>query len=154
MHIWIDGDACPNPVKEITFKAAMRTKTALTLVANQDIRVPRSPLIKSIRVSQGFDEADNYIVANAKAGDLLITADIPLAAEAMESGIIAVNPRGELYSQETIKQKLNMRDFMEVMRSSGEHTGGPKPFGNAEKQAYANALDRILRQAEKRNPSN
>ena len=131
-------------VKEILFKAASRINIDLTLVANQPLSVPRSPNIRAIQVAQGFDVADNYIVQEAKAGDIVITQDIPLAAELIEQGCVAMNPRGELYTPENIRQRLNMRDFMDTMRSSGVHTGGPGAFGQSEKQAFANQLDRLL----------
>jgi uncharacterized protein YaiI (UPF0178 family) len=144
MHIWIDADACPNVVKEIVFRASQRTKTPVTLVANQYIKTPPLAFIKSIQVSQGFDEADNYIVDNLNAGDLVITADIPLAADAIEKQAHVINPRGEEYTKENIKQRLNMRDFMEQMRSSGEVSGGPPPLNQSDRQQFANALDRLL----------
>lgn len=144
MHIWVDADACPNIVKDILFRAVQRTKTPLTLVANQYINKPKSPLIKSIQVSQGFDEADNYIVDNLVAGDLVISADIPLAADAIEKGAIVINPRGERYTPDNIRQRLTMRDFMEQMRSSGENIGGPAAYSQKDGQAFANALDRLL----------
>lgn len=145
MNIWVDADACPVVVKEMLFRAAKRTGVQLTLVANQHIRVPPAPNIKSLQVAAGFDVADNEIVQRAEAGDLVITADIPLAAEVIEKGAHALNPRGEMYSTDTIRQKLNMRDFMESMRSSGvEMGGGPPPLGQADKQAFANALDRFI----------
>lgn len=145
MKIWVDADACPVVVREMLFRAAKRTGVSLTLIANQPIRVPPSPNIQSLQVSSGFDVADNEIVKRAEPGDLVITADIPLAAEIIEKGAHALNPRGEMYSTDTIRQKLNMRDFMESMRSSGvEMRGGPPPLGQADRQAFANALDRFL----------
>ena len=144
MHIWIDADACPNVVKEILFRASQRTKTPITMVANQYIKKPSSPLIKTIQVSQGFDEADNYIVDNLEQGDLVITADIPLASDAIDKGADVINPRGEQYTKENIKQRLNMRDFMEQMRSTGEVSGGPPPLNQSDRQKFANALDRLL----------
>ncbi|WP_318466243.1 YaiI/YqxD family protein [Photobacterium leiognathi] len=144
MKIWVDADACPNVVKEILFRAADRTKVNVTLVANQYIRVPPSPFIRSTQVEQGFDVADNYIVQQAEAGDLIITADIPLADEVITKGAHALNPRGEMYTKDTIKQRLQMRDFMETMRSSGVQTGGPAPLSQADRQNFANKLDVFL----------
>ena len=145
MQIWVDADACPVVVKEILFRAADRTKTLVTLVANQYIRVPRSEYIKTVQVPSGFDVADNEIVQRAAAGDLVITADIPLAAEIIEKGAHALNPRGEMYSTENIRSLLNMRDFMDTMRSSGVDTsGGPPPLNQSDRQAFANQLDRFL----------
>ncbi len=136
MKIWVDADACPNVIKEILFRAADRTKVNVTLVANQYIRVPPSPFIRSTQVEQGFDVADNYIVQQAEAGDLIITADIPLADEVITKGAHALNPRGEMYTKDTIKQRLQMRDFMETMRSSGVQTGGPAPLSQADRQNF------------------
>jgi len=144
MQIWVDADACPNVIKEILFRAAERVKCPLLLVANQSLNTPRSPYIKSIRVEPGFDVADNYIAQQVQSGDLVITADIPLAAEVMEKGAVALNPRGELYSHETIRQKLTMRDFMDEMRGSGVMTGGPPPISQTDRREFANHLDRIL----------
>lgn len=144
MTIWVDADACPNLIREILFKAARRTGVPLILVANQYIKTPRDNNITSIQVPQGFDVADNEIVQRAQKDDLVITGDIPLAAEVMEKGSHALNPRGEMYDPETIRQKLNMRDFMDSMRSSGVQTGGPPPMGAADRQQFANHLDRYL----------
>ncbi len=146
MKIWIDADACPVVIKEILFKAAMRTRVLTTLVANQPIRTPPSDYIKSLKVSSGFDVADNEIVKQVSAGDLVITSDIPLAAEVIEKGAHALNPRGELYSASSIKSRLNMRDFMDTMRGSGIHTGGPPPLSQSDRQSFANHLDRLLTQ--------
>ncbi len=145
--IWVDADACPIVIKDILFRAAERTKTQTTLVANQAIRIPPSSYISFLRVTQGFDEADNEIVKRLQAGDLVITADIPLAADVVEKGAIALNPRGELYTKENIKDRLNMRDFMETMRSSGIQMGGPPPLNKSDRQAFANQLDKLLSQA-------
>lgn len=142
--IWVDADACPKVIKEILFRAADRVQVPLTLVANQKISVPGSPYIRSIQVAGGFDVADNYIVQQAEAGDLVITADIPLADEVITKGGLALNPRGELYTRENIRQRLNMRDFMETMRASGMDTGGPPAFSQADRMAFANQLDRLL----------
>lgn len=144
MKIWVDADACPNVVKEILFRAADRAKVNVTLVANQYIRTPPSPFLRSIQVEQGFDVADNYIVQQAEEGDLVITADIPLADELITKGAHALNPRGEMYTKDTIKQRLQMRDFMETMRSSGVQTGGPAPLSQADRQNFANKLDAFL----------
>ncbi|SMY32162.1 hypothetical protein PMAL9190_00387 [Photobacterium malacitanum] len=144
MKIWVDADACPNVVKEILFRAADRAKVHVTLVANQYIRTPPSPFLRSIQVEQGFDVADNYIVQQAEAGDLVITADIPLADELITKGAHALNPRGEMYTKDTIKQRLQMRDFMETMRSSGIQTGGPSALTQADRQNFANKLDAFL----------
>ena len=144
MKIWVDADACPVVVKEILFRAAKRTKVMLLLVANQPLKVPFCDNIKSIRVASGFDVADNEIVKRLEAGDLVITSDIPLAAEVIEKGGHALNPRGELYSASTIKSILNMRDFMDTLRSSGVQTGGPPPLSQTNRQAFANHLDTFL----------
>ncbi len=142
--IWVDADACPKVIKEILYRAADRTATSLVLVANQPLQVPGSRNIRSVQVGAGFDVADNYIVQQAASGDLVITADIPLAAEVIEKDCLALNPRGELYTTETIRQRLNMRDFMDTLRSSGIHTGGPASLSQADRQAFANQLDRWL----------
>ena len=146
MTIWVDADACPVVVKEIIFRAAIRTETQATLVANNFIKVPASKNITFLQVPKGFDVADNEIVRRTEEGDLVITADIPLAAEVMDKGAVALNPRGERYSDDTIKQTLNLRDFMDTMRSSGEHTGGPPPLNHSNRQAFANELDKYLAQ--------
>ena len=143
-HIWVDADACPRVIKEILFRAADRTQTPVTLVANQPLQVPASQYIRSTQVASGFDVADNHIVQMAEPGDLVITADIPLAAEVIEKGCLALNPRGELYTSENIRQRLNMRDFMDTMRASGVDTGGPAAFSHANRMAFANRLDQIL----------
>ncbi|WP_198266600.1 YaiI/YqxD family protein [sulfur-oxidizing endosymbiont of Gigantopelta aegis] len=144
MQIWVDADACPVVVKEILFRAAKRTEVLVTLVANQHIQTPPSDFIKFIRVAAGFDVADNEIVKRANVGDLVITSDIPLAAEIIEKGAHALNPRGELYSASSIKSILNMRDFMDTMRSSGVQTGGPPPLSQSDRQAFANHLDTFI----------
>ena len=144
MHIWVDADACPVVIKEILYRVAERTKLPLTLVANQWLKTPPYPSIRVIQVPKGFDVADNYIVDQAVAGDLVITADIPLAAGAIEKGALALNPRGELYTRENIKQTLDMRNFMETLRNSGVETGGPPAFNQADRQNFANQLDRLL----------
>jgi uncharacterized protein YaiI (UPF0178 family) len=147
MRIWVDADACPVVIKEILYRAAKRTGTELTLVANQPLSVPPSSLIRTVQVGAGFDVADDEIVKRAEVGDLVITADIPLAAEIIEKGAHALNPRGELYTTENIKARLNMRDFMDTLRGSGIQTGGPKEFSQSDRQAFANALDRLLAKA-------
>ena len=144
MHIWVDADACPKMIKEILFRAAIRTKTKLTLVANSSLTYPGSPFIQSVRVEKGFDSADNYIVSHLEANDLVITADIPLAAEVVAKKGLAINPRGELYTENNIKQRLNIRDMNEQLRATGERTGGPAVLSIKEKTAFANSLDRCL----------
>lgn len=144
MTVWVDADACPVVVKEILFKAAKRTGVSLILVANQPMTVPRMPNIKTVQVSQGFDVADDEIVKRLVSGDLVITSDIPLAAEVIEKGADAISPRGEAFTKENIGGRLNMRDFLDTMRASGAHTGGPSALGQRERQAFANALDRWL----------
>ena len=144
MQIWVDADACPNVIKEILYRAAERVQISLTLVANKPLRTPPSPFIKSTRVPGGFDEADNYIVEKVQAGDLVITADIPLADAVIDKQGYALNPRGELYTKENIKQRLTMRDLMEQLRSTGEVTGGPSSLSQSDRRAFANELDRFL----------
>lgn len=146
MQIWVDADACPGPVKEILFRAAQRTGVALTLVANQPLKTPPAAHIRAIQVPGGFDVADNAIVDRVAQGDLVITADIPLAAAVLERGAHALNPRGERYTQDNIRERLGMRDFMDTLRSSGVQTGGPAAFGPRDRQAFANGLDRFLAQ--------
>lgn len=147
MQIWVDADACPKPVKEILYRAAHKRQITMTLVANQFLSAPASPWIKSTQVASGFDVADNYIVQQLVAGDLVITADIPLAAEAIAKGAAVINPRGERYTKDSIGARLNMRDFMETMRSSGVVHDGPPPYNDRDKQAFANALDSLLAKA-------
>jgi uncharacterized protein YaiI (UPF0178 family) len=147
MHIWVDADACPGVIKEILFRAAERKQIPLVLVANQLIRHPPSQWIRAVQVPKGFDVADNQIVDSASPGDLVITADIPLAAAIIEKGAQALNPRGELYSKENIRQLLDMRNFMDTLRSSGVDTGGPNAFNQADRQNFANQLDRLLAKA-------
>ena len=146
MHIWVDGDACPVVIKDILFRAADRTATPLTLVANKLLRVPPSANIRSIQVARGFDVADDHIAGEMKPGDLVVTADIPLASQVIDRGGVALNPRGILYTQANVKEHLAMRDFMEQMRSEGMEAGGPAPFNSADRQAFANQLDRWLAQ--------
>ena len=142
--IWVDADACPKVIKEILYRAADRAGVSLILVANQALQVPGSRYIRSVQVPPGFDVADNHIVQQAQPGDLVITADIPLAAELIDKKCLALNPRGELYTEENIRQRLNMRDFLDTMRGSGVDTGGPPAFSQANRMAFANQLDRLL----------
>lgn len=144
MNIWVDADACPVVIKEILFRAADRTATLVTLVANQPMQVPASKFIRTIQVPSGFDVADSEIVERLEPGDLVITADIPLAAEVIDKGGLALNPRGELYSEDNIRARLNMRDFMDTLRASGINTGGPPTISLSDRQAFANNLDRLL----------
>ncbi|MEC7126133.1 MAG: YaiI/YqxD family protein [Pseudomonadota bacterium] len=144
MKIWVDADACPGAIKEILFRAAERTQTPVTLVANQALRTPPSRLISAVQVPGGFDVADTEIVRRTDPGDLVITSDIPLAAEVIDRQALALSPRGELFSKNNIGARLNMRDFLETMRGSGEHTGGPAPFSNSDKKQFADQLDRLL----------
>ncbi len=145
--IWVDADACPVAIKEMLIRAAKRTGIQLTFVANQSISLPPAHNIKSIQVSSGFDVADNWIVTQTQSGDLVITQDIPLADEVISKGALAIGPRGQIYTRENIKSRLNMRDFMETMRSSGIHSGGPAPLNQQDKQNFANQLDRWLSKA-------
>jgi uncharacterized protein YaiI (UPF0178 family) len=142
--IWVDADACPNAIKETLFKAANRKEIPLILVANHFLKVPPSSWISSIQVESGFDVADDYIVAKVNENDLVITSDIPLAAELIEKGAQVITARGDIFDKTNIKQKLNMRDFMDTMRSSGEHSGGQAAMNAKDKQTFANALDRYL----------
>ncbi|EDP99989.1 YaiI/YqxD family protein [Shewanella benthica] len=144
MKIWVDADACPGVIKETLFRVADRAKVEVTLVANHSMRVPPSRFIKMVIVPSGFDVADDEIVKRLDTGDLVITADIPLASEVIDKGGVALNPRGELYTVQNIKAILNMRDFMDTMRASGVHTGGPAALGQSERQAFANQLDRFI----------
>ena len=144
LQIWIDADACPNVIKDILSRAAERRQLPLVLVANRLIATPPSLFIKAVQVAGGFDVADSYIVQQCQANDLVITADIPLAAEVVAKHAFALNPRGELYTHENIKEHLAMRDFMTGLRDTGQVTGGPSAFGQRDKQAFANALDRFL----------
>ena len=144
MHIWVDADACPKVIKEILFRAATRTGIPLTLVANQTLHVPPSPLIRSVQVAAGFDVADNEIVRCVSAGDLVISSDLPLAAEVIEKGGHVLSHRGEWYSAANIRPLLNMRDFMDNLRASGIQTGGPPPMSQSESKAFAGHLDRFL----------
>lgn len=144
VNIWVDADACPVVIKDILFRAAERTGVELTLVANQPIRIPKLRCITMLQVKSGFDVADNEIVKRVSTGDLVITGDIPLAAEVIEKGGHALNPRGELYTTDSIKSRLNMRDFMDTLRASGVQTGGQPPLSQSDRQSFANNLDKFL----------
>jgi uncharacterized protein YaiI (UPF0178 family) len=144
MKIWVDADACPVVVKEILFRAATRTEVSMTLVANHVLQVPPSRFIDFLQVPAGFDVADNEIVKRIAVGDLVITGDIPLAAEVIDKGAHALNPRGELYTGENIKARLNMRDFMDTLRASGINSGGPPALSKSDRQSFANELDKFL----------
>ena len=144
MRIWVDADACPNVIKEILFRAAERAQVSLTLVANQPLRIPPSAYIKTVQVPAGFDVADNKIAQQVQQGDLVITADIPLADKVIEKGGHALNPRGEFYTRENIKERLTMRNFMDELRSTGVNTSGPATLSLRDRQAFANQLDRFL----------
>jgi len=144
MEIWVDADACPVVIKETLFRAAMRTGVRLTLVANHPMQVPKSPSIRMIQVVSGFDVADNEIVRRCNAGDLVITSDIPLAAEVIDKGAHALSPRGEKFSADDIKARLTMRDFLDQLRGSGIHTGGPPALSQSERQQFARHLDTLL----------
>jgi uncharacterized protein YaiI (UPF0178 family) len=144
MQIWVDADACPNVIKEILFRAAERLRIPLILVANKTLRTPPSRYISSVRVGAGFDVADNEIVLKMASGDLVITGDIPLAAEVIGQGGHALNPRGEFYSKENIEERLTMRNFMDELRGTGVNTGGPAALSQKDRQAFANQLDRFL----------
>lgn len=150
MPIWVDADACPKVIKEVLYRAADREQMQVTLVANQPLSVPPSRFIATLHVAAGFDVADNEIVRRAEAGDLVVTADIPLAAEVMEKGAVALNPRGERYSDDTIRQRLNIRDFMDTMRASGVQTGGPATLNQRDRQQFANELDKWLQSQRKK----
>jgi len=144
MKVWVDADACPVVIKEILFKAAERTGVQTTFVANQPMQIPVSPYIAFVQVGSGPDVADHEIVKRLDPGDLVITADIPLAADAIEKGGHALNPRGELYSADNIGSRLSMRDFMESLRANGIDTGGPPALNKGDRQAFANQLDKFL----------
>lgn len=152
IEIWVDADACPNVIKEILYRVAQKRQLTITLVANQYLKVPASPFLKTVQVGAGFDVADNYIAQQVQAGDVVITADIPLAAEVVAKKACAINPRGTLYTDQNIRQQLAMRNFMEEMRSTGQASGGPAPLDQRDRQAFANTLDRLLAQAIKNSP--
>lgn len=144
MNILVDADACPRPVKEMLFRAAQRKQVEVVLVANQLLAVPSTPHVRAVTVPRGFDVADRSIVEWAQAGDLVVTADIPLAAAAVEKGVLAINPRGELYTADNVRQRLGMRNLMEELRGAGVPLSGPDAFGPRDRQAFANQLDRLL----------
>lgn len=144
MKIWVDADACPVVIKDILFRAAKRTKTMTTLVANQRLNIPASEHIHFLQVPSGFDAADDKIVELVNDGDLVVSSDIPLAADVIEKGGLVLSPRGEMYTLDNIKARLNMRDFMETMRASGVDTGGPPAMHQRDRQAFANKLDQLL----------
>ena len=144
MRIWVDADACPVVIKEILYRAAVRARIPLTLVANKLLRVPPSPWIKALQVPGGFDVADERIAMEVHAGDLVITADVPLAAQVVAKGATVIDPRGEMLTDANIQERLTMRNFMDSLRSSGVETGGPAAFSNADRQAFANQVDRLL----------
>jgi uncharacterized protein YaiI (UPF0178 family) len=147
VKIWVDADACPKVIRETLCRAAERTGLTCTFVANHSVPVPKRDNIHSLTVPAGFDIADNEIVKRVNAGDLVITSDIPLADEVITKNAVALSPRGELYTKDTIKARLNIRDFMDTMRSSGVQTGGPAPLGQTERREFANHLDRFLARA-------
>jgi uncharacterized protein YaiI (UPF0178 family) len=149
MKIWVDADACPVVIKDILFKAAERTGIETTLVANHHIRIPPSRVINFMQVKSGFDVADDEIVKRVTINDLVITSDIPLADEIISKSAIALSPRGELFTKENIKSRLNIRDFMDTMRASGVQTGGPPPLSQSDRQTFANHLDKILMRYQK-----
>lgn len=144
MPVWVDADACPKVIRDILVRAAQRASMATTFVANQPISLPPGPFLKAVQVSAGFDVADNEIVRRVMEGDLVVTQDIPLAAEVVEKGALAVTPRGELLDKSNVFSRLNIRDFMDTMRASGVQTGGPAPLTQTDRQAFANVLDRYL----------
>lgn len=144
MQIWVDADACPAVIKDILFRVAERLQLPLTLVANRLLRVPPSPYIRARQVPMGFDVADRHIMDEVAAGDLVVTADIPLAAALIEKGAFALSPRGEFFSAENIRERLGMRDFMEGLRGAGADIGGPSALSQADRQTFANQLDRFL----------
>jgi len=144
VNIWVDADACPLVIKEILYRAAERAQISTTLVANKLLSTPRSKFVRAIQVGRGFDVADAEIVRRVEAGDLVVTADIPLAAQVIERGGHALNPRGEFYSADNIRERLAMRDLLEKLRETGVQTGGPEPLGQAERKRFGDALDRFL----------
>lgn len=146
MAIWVDADACPVVVKDILYRAAQRWQQSLTLVANQMLRTPPSPLIRAVQVPRGFDVADDFIVQHVATNDLVVTGDIPLASQVLAKGAWVLSPRGERYTADTIGERLALRDMMEELRSSGVDTGGPSAFSQADRRAFANALDQLMLQ--------
>ncbi len=149
MHIWVDADACPGVVKDILYRAAERTQIRMTLVSNQFLRPPPSPWIRALQVPRGFDVADSHIVRELQPGDLVITADIPLAADVIAKGCHALNPRGELYTPDTIQERLALRNYLDELRGSGVQTGGPPALDRADRKRFADQLDRFLARAGK-----
>jgi uncharacterized protein len=145
LDIWVDADACPAVIKAILYRVAERLQIPVTLVANQPLRTPSSPFIRTLQVQRGFDMADNEIARRVKAGDLVVTADIPLASDVIDRGAHALDPRGELYTPDNIRERLQMRDFMDGLRGSGVQTGGPATFDQADRKRFADQLDRLLR---------
>ena len=150
MHIWVDADACPGSVKDILYRAAERSQIAMTLVANKALHAPRSPFIRSLKVERGFDVADSLIVRELQAGDLVITADVPLAADVIARGGHALNPRGEMYTKDSIEERLATRDFLAKLRETGVQTGGPPALDQADRKRFADQLDRFLARLPKR----
>jgi uncharacterized protein YaiI (UPF0178 family) len=146
VQIWVDADACPQVIKDILYRAADRAQVVTTLIANTSLRTPPSPFIKTVRVPKGFDVADHYIVQQLSPGDLVITADIPLAAEVVKRGAHALDPRGDRYSEDNVNERLAMRNLMQELRATGEVIGGPAAFGSSDRQRFANQLDRFLTQ--------
>ena len=144
MQIWVDADACPQPIKDILYRAAERSQVMTTLVANTPLRTPPSPFIRTLRVAKGFDVADSRIVQEVQPGDLVVTADIPLAAEVIARGAQALDPRGELYSEDNVRERLAIRNLMQDLRSQGALIGGPAPLASSDRQRFANHLDRLL----------
>lgn len=144
MQIWVDADACPRAIKEILYRAAERREIPLVLVANRGLQVPRSPLIKMVQVGSGFDVADHHIAEHVSPGDLVVTADVPLAAAIVEKGGHVLGPRGEEFTEENVQERLAMRDLMQQLRDTGTDTGGPAALSSADRQAFANGLDRLL----------
>jgi len=144
MHIWVDADACPSVIKDILYRAAERLEIPMTLVANQPLRIPRSRFISTLQVRRGFDVADNEIANRVEEGDLVITADIPLASDVINRGAHALDPRGELYTPDNIRERLQMRNFMDGLRAAGVQTGGPPTLDHADRKRFADQLDRFL----------
>lgn len=148
MKIYVDADACPNPIKDILFRTAQRVQIETILVANQRLNMPRSPYILGKVVSHGFDEADKWIIEQCGTNDIVISQDIPLAAEAIEKGALVISPKGILFTENNIKQRLSMRNFMEELRGAGENIGGPAVFSQTDRRNFANQLDRLLNQSQ------
>lgn len=153
MHIWVDADACPAVIKDILFRAAQRWERPLILVANQMLRTPPSAWVRAVQVPRGFDVADAYIVEHVAPGDLVITGDIPLAAEVLDKHALVLSPRGERYTADTIRERLSLRDMMDELRSAGVDTGGPAAFSQSDRRAFANALDRLMMAGSRAGPA-